>query len=64
MRRPKACRECRYIVEEGDVCPNCGSKNLTSFWKGMVIVIDPEKSEIAKKLGIKRPGKYALQLGR
>ncbi len=57
----KACRECKRIVEEGDECVVCGSKDLTRNWKGIVIVWDVE-SEIAKKLGITAPGKYALQV--
>jgi len=29
-----------------------------------VIIMDPEKSEIAQKMGVTAPGKYALRLGR
>lgn len=59
----KACKKCRLIVE-GDVCPVCKESDLTGSWKGMTIIFDPEKSEVAKKLDIKVPGKYALRLGK
>ena len=57
----RACRVCRRIVEEGNECAVCGSKDLTRNWKGIVIIWDVD-SEIAKKLGIEAPGKYALSI--
>jgi DNA-directed RNA polymerase subunit E" len=64
MNKEKACRECRFLIEEGDKCPNCGSTNFTTFWRGYIIIIDSENSEIAKKMGIERNGKFALRLSR
>jgi len=62
--RGKACRQCRKVIEEGDKCPVCGSQQFTTFWRGYVEIIDPEKSEIAQKMGIKTKGKHALRLSR
>ena len=59
----KACKKCRRIVE-GNFCPTCKDSQLTSNWKGYVMVIDPVNSEIAKKLEIKTPGRYAIRLGK
>ncbi len=64
MNKGKACRSCRRVVEEGDKCPNCGGTAFTTFWRGYVVIIDAEKSEIAKKMGITSPGRYALRLSR
>ena len=61
MAKEKACRECSKIYESGDKCPNCGSKSFTDNFKGKIIVADPEKSEIAKKLGIKTKGEFAIK---
>jgi len=58
-----ACRKCKYISINAAVCKNCGSTDLTREWYGYVIILEPEKSEIAKKLGIKVPGKFALKVG-
>jgi len=58
-----ACRKCKFINMDSTICKNCGSTELTKEWFGYVIIIDPEKSEIAKKLGVKIPGKYALKVG-
>lgn len=64
MIKGKACRECRKVIEEGDKCPSCGGSAFTTFWRGYVIIVDPEKSEIAQKMGIKTIGKHALRLSR
>lgn len=57
----KACRNCR-LISSGPICPNCKSSDLSDDWSGLLIVINPETSEIAKKLGIKVAGKYALHV--
>ena len=57
----KACKNCRYI-SNGSVCPNCKSTNLSDDWTGLVIVVDPERSDIAKKMRIKAPGRYAVRV--
>jgi DNA-directed RNA polymerase subunit E" len=58
----KACRNCRLIMSQGDTCPVCGQTKLTSKWTGYVVVLNVEKSEIAKKLGLKINGSYALHI--
>lgn len=57
----KACKKCRAIVLKGTVCPVCKSTDLTSSFQGIVVIFDAE-SEIAKKLGITTPGKYAVKV--
>lgn len=57
----RACRKCNFITE-GSVCPACGSASLSEDWIGYVVVLDPENSEIAKRLKIGQPGKYALRV--
>jgi DNA-directed RNA polymerase subunit E" len=57
----KACKNCR-MISAGPVCPNCKSTNLSDDWTGVVIVINPDNSEIAKKMTIKTPGKYAIRV--
>lgn len=64
MSKGKACRECRKIIHEGDKCPSCGGNSFTTFWKGYVVILDPENSSIAEKMGIEAPGKFALRLSR
>jgi len=59
----KICRQCKAIFEGGAACPRCGSNDLTDSFKGKVVVIDPEQSEIAKNLKINKKGAYAIKLG-
>jgi DNA-directed RNA polymerase subunit E" len=56
----KACKEC-HLLTNRDICPFC-SLPTSEYWQGYLIVIDPEKSRIAKKMNIKMPGKYALKV--
>ncbi len=59
-----ACKKCKALSEPGtQVCPICGGTEFTEEWSGMVIIIDPENSQIAKILGVSKPGRYAIKLG-
>lgn len=57
----RVCRECRSFVD-GDKCPVCGSEDLGHTWAGIAVIIDPEKSEVAKKMDVDIPGKFALKV--
>ena len=57
----KACKTCRFI-SNGPVCPNCKSTNLSDDWSGLVVIIDPSTSEVAKRMGIKAAGRYAIRV--
>ncbi|MGN0097739.1 MAG: transcription elongation factor subunit Spt4 [Candidatus Methanomethylophilaceae archaeon] len=56
----KACKQCSFISED-DVCPRCGGQT-SKEWQGFLSVIDFEKSEIAKRMGISANGRYALKV--
>ncbi len=60
MAKEKICRNCN-LVYEGDKCPGCGSQEYNEEAKGKIIINDPEKSEIARKLKIQRKGTYAIK---
>ena len=60
-RRLQVCRNCRRFTTQ-KVCPYCKSTNLSSSWKGLVVIIDVN-SELAKVLNINEPGRYALYVG-
>ena len=56
----KACRVCKLITT-GSKCTLCGSTDLTTSFQGSIVVFDIE-SEIAKKMNITSPGKYAIRV--
>ncbi|NPA38270.1 MAG: DNA-directed RNA polymerase subunit E'' [Candidatus Nanohaloarchaeota archaeon] len=60
----KACRQCGRIIEEGNECPVCKTKDLTTTFKGILVIFDPEGSEIAVISGKSVPGKYAVKVVR
>ena len=61
MVKELACRKCKYITI-GKVCPVCKSSDLTPDHQGIVLLIKPNESKIAKTLGITKKGKYALKV--
>jgi DNA-directed RNA polymerase subunit E" len=61
MTKIKACKKCKILVE-GQTCPICQGTQLVENWKGKIIVLNSEKSEIAKKINLKQKGTYALKI--
>jgi len=59
-KKHKVCKNCKIFIE-GDKCPLCQGNQFVENWKGRIIVIDPEKSDVAKKLNIKKKGTYAIK---
>jgi DNA-directed RNA polymerase subunit E" len=60
MAKQKACKICNTI-HEGEKCPRCNSKESTEGFKGRIVVLNPEKSEIAQKLNMKGKGNFAIK---
>ncbi len=61
MASEKACKNCKNIFE-GAKCPKCGSEEITEGFKGKIIMLKPEESEIAKNVKIKEKGTYAIKV--
>ena len=58
-QREKVCRNCRLFVK-GSICPLCKQSQFSRSWKGIVVINDPQGSEVAHVMGITAPGKYAI----
>lgn len=61
VKKTQVCRNCKRFTRES-ACPVCKSTNLSTSWKGLVVVIDAN-SEIAKMMNVSEPGRYALYVG-
>ena len=61
MVKTRACKICKKIYDEGDKCPKCDAKEFTETFKGRIVIMNPEKSEIAQKLEIKDKGNFAIK---
>jgi RNA polymerase subunit RPABC4/transcription elongation factor Spt4 len=46
----------------GETCSCCGGSSFTQTFQGKVTIVNPEKSYIAKQLGISVKGDYALKI--
>jgi DNA-directed RNA polymerase subunit E" len=60
-KKTQVCRNCRRFTSD-KICPVCKSTNLSTSWKGLVVIIDAN-SEMAKILNISEPGRYAIYVG-
>ena len=61
MAVEKACKKCKFIFEGLTKCPKCDSDEYTDSFKGRIIILKPEESEVAKNLKIKEKGNYAIK---
>jgi DNA-directed RNA polymerase subunit E" len=60
----KACKSCKALAPpDVQTCPICGSLDFSEEWSGMIIILDPDRSQVAKALGITKPGRYAVKIG-
>ena len=57
----KVCKNCKIVYESGN-CPLCKGNETATSWQGRVNVLDANKSEIAKKIGIDIKGEYVLKV--
>lgn len=61
MAKKKACKKCKTIYEGKAGCPKCGSEDFTENFKGRMVITDPEKSKIAKKIKMEEKGEFAIK---
>jgi DNA-directed RNA polymerase subunit E" len=57
----KACKKCKLIFE-GTKCPKCGSTEFTDNFKGRIVVLKPEESDVAKNLKVTEKGAFAVKV--
>ncbi len=63
-----ACGECNRIVPDPPTkkappqCHHCPSAPVTTDWSGYVVILHPNRSEVAQRLNINSPGSYALKV--
>lgn len=59
--KKKVCKKCKVIVTKAK-CQLCNGTDLTTSWNGRIIILNHEKSEVAKKLNINSNGEYAIKV--
>ncbi|MBT4823988.1 DNA-directed RNA polymerase subunit E'' [Candidatus Woesearchaeota archaeon] len=57
----KVCKRCKLFVNESE-CPECKTSSFSTNWQGRLFIADPEKSFIAKQVGIAQKGEYAIKV--
>lgn len=56
----KACKACHLLSDEL-TCPHCGG-STSKNWSGLLTILDPTQSELAKAMNLQKPGTYALKV--
>ena len=60
---PFACGDCHRILDDSvEQCPSHPNAKVTTDHLGYVIILNPERAEIATRLNITEPGTYALKV--
>lgn len=54
------CPKCKRLTSTS-TCPVHKDAKLVESWKGRIIIVEPENSELAKKINISEAGEYALK---
>ena len=54
------CPKCKRILSTS-TCPVHKDAKLQENWKGRIIIVEPENSDLAKKIEKSEPGEYALK---
>ena len=57
----KVCKSCKIFVS-GEQCPVCKKNQFSTSFQGALSVLDPNKSDIAKIMGFKAKGEYAIKV--
>ena len=60
-KKLKVCKKCKIVVE-GEKCQRCGGTDFTDSWKGRIIVLNANESELAKEMKIDQNGEYAIKI--
>ncbi|MFC1690901.1 transcription elongation factor subunit Spt4 [Nanoarchaeota archaeon] len=62
MAKKKACKNCKHLMDASETnCPACNGNQFVNTFKGRVAIVNVEKSDIAKKIGAKINGEYAIK---
>mgnify|MGYP000930703538 FL=1 len=62
-KNPFACAECHLVLDDGvDQCPRHPSAQVSTDHQGYVIIMNPNRSDIAQRLEVEIPGTYALKV--
>ena len=56
-----ACKKDKHLTTEGQ-CPVCKGEQFSPAWKGRLFILRPDKSQIAKQIGIVKEGEYAIKV--
>jgi RNA polymerase subunit RPABC4/transcription elongation factor Spt4 len=60
-KKVKACKKCKILVDE-ERCPRCNGTDFTDSWKGKIVVLNAQESQLAKEMKIDKDGEYVIKI--
>jgi RNA polymerase subunit RPABC4/transcription elongation factor Spt4 len=60
MNKEIVCSKCNALNTKR-ICSNCRNTSMSAASSGLVVVLDPNGSEVSKVLKFEMPGRYALK---
>lgn len=58
----EVCRRTKKFMDDPNFKDHKPAAGTTTNWKGRIYVANPEKSDIAKAMGLEEKGEYAIKV--
>lgn len=58
----KVCKKTKKFLDDPNFKDHKPTSGTSTSWKGRVYVMNPKKSFIAKQMGLKEQGEYAIKV--
>ena len=58
----EVCKKTKKFMDDPNFKEHKAISGTTNNWQGRIYVVDPEKSDIAKEMGLEEKGEYAIKV--
>jgi RNA polymerase subunit RPABC4/transcription elongation factor Spt4 len=58
----EVCKKTKKFMDDPNFKGHKADQGTTTSWHGRIYVVDPNKSEIAKIMGLEEQGEYAIKV--
>ena len=58
----EVCKRTKKFMDDPNFKNHKAESGTTSSWQGRIYVVDPQKSDVAKIMGLEEQGEYAIKV--
>lgn len=58
----EVCRKSKKFMDDPHFKENKAPGGTTTNWQGRIFIVNPDKSDIAKQMGLEEVGEYAIKV--